>query len=78
MISVIKEYIQSHPMVSLQELVSVFEIDIYTLRKILNKWQEHGKLSCSMPTQICCQTKKGCNTCNLLALEYYTWVNKSA
>lgn len=75
MISSIKQYIQLHPMVSIQELVSVFEIDIYYLRKILNKWQVSGKLICSLPSQICCKTKKGCNSCSLTNTECYVWNN---
>jgi NAD(P)H-dependent FMN reductase len=72
MLSAIKNFIMTHSVVSMTELLTRFEIDEHNMRRILQNWVKKGWLTSSGAVEPCCVKRKNCKACSLLALEYYS------
>lgn len=72
----LKKFICRHKFgVSFAELKKQFAYNDETLRFFIDKWILEGKLK-KFESKACCTSRKVCGSCDALAFEFYSWVDR--
>ncbi|ADW18003.1 protein of unknown function DUF1920 [Desulfobulbus propionicus DSM 2032] len=67
----LKNYLRQRNITPLRDAAIHFNVDVETLRPLLNVWITKGKVRRSDDHATAC---KGCCTCDPSTLEFYEWI----
>ena len=67
----LKKYIQSRTIVPLQDMALHFQVEVETVRPLLDVWISKGKVRKLQQTTGVC---KGCCKCDPATVEVYEWI----
>ncbi len=71
-LSELRDYLQTHRRVALQDMAYRFDTDQDALRGMLQKWISKGRVK-KLPTGSVCSN--GCSKCDSASVELYEWVD---
>ena len=67
----LKHYLRTRTIVPLQDMAHHFQVDVETVRPLLQVWINKGKVRRQPGTAVAC---KGCCKCDPATIELYEWV----
>ena len=70
----LKKYLRQRKIVPLQDVAHHFQVEIDTVRPLLEVWISKGKVQRRAPETV--GTCKGCCKCDPASIEVYEWISE--
>ena len=67
----LKHYLRNRKITPIQDAAYHFQVDVETVRPLLQVWINKGKVRRQPGTAVAC---KGCCKCDLATIELYEWI----
>lgn len=70
----LKKYLRDRKIAPLQDVAHHFQVEVDTVRPLLDVWMGKGKVRRRQETATAC---KGCCKCDPASIEVYEWITES-